>query len=114
MEQANNYKIDKNPVLRGHTKFGDIFMENTHEPVLSDDDYHKVINAIENKTHKSKSKHNAIFRGVLKCPQCNGNLHLYAGTIHPKTVNLIMSDVILVTSAIVINIPEIYLLTKVK
>ncbi|MDH8959457.1 recombinase family protein [Staphylococcus epidermidis] len=77
-------RLIKNPVLRGHTKFGDIFMENTHEPVLSDDDYHKVINAIENKTHKSKSKHNAIFRGVLKCPQCNGNLHLYAGTIRPK------------------------------
>lgn len=77
-------RIMKNPVLRGHTKHGDIFIENTHEPVISKDDYYRVIDVIENRTHRSKTKHPAIFRGVIQCPQCGSKLHLYAGTIKPK------------------------------
>ncbi|MEL1196164.1 recombinase family protein, partial [Staphylococcus epidermidis] len=77
-------RIMKNPVLRGHTKHGDIFIENTHEPVISEDDYYRVIDVIENRTHRSKTKHPAIFRGVIQCPQCGSKLHLYAGTIKPK------------------------------
>ncbi|MEN2381694.1 recombinase family protein [Staphylococcus warneri] len=77
-------RLMKNPVLRGHTKYGDMFIENTHEPVISEDDYYRVINVIENRTHRSKTKHPAIFRGVLQCPQCHSKLHLYAGTIKPK------------------------------
>ena len=77
-------RLMKNPVLRGHTKYGDMFIENTHEPVISEDDYYRVINVIENRTHRSKTKHPAIFRGVLQCPQCHSKLHLYSGTIKPK------------------------------
>jgi site-specific DNA recombinase len=29
-------RLMKNPVLRGHTKYGDMYIENTHEPVLSE------------------------------------------------------------------------------
>ncbi|QNQ45179.1 recombinase family protein [Staphylococcus warneri] len=77
-------RLMKNPVLRGHTKYGDMFIKHTHEPVLNEDDYYKIIDKIENRTHKSKTKHHAIFRGVLICPQCHSKLHLYAGTIKPK------------------------------
>lgn len=77
-------RLMKNPVLRGHTKYGDMFIENTHEPVISEDDYYRVINVIENRTHRSKTKHPTIFRGVIECPQCHSKLHLYAGTIKPK------------------------------
>lgn len=77
-------RLMKNPVLRGHTKYGKMFIENTHEPVISENDYLKVIDVIENRTHRSKVKHHAIFRGVIQCPQCNSKLHLYAGTIKPK------------------------------
>ncbi|AGZ24993.1 recombinase family protein [Staphylococcus pasteuri] len=77
-------RLMKNPVLRGHTKYGDMFVKNTHEPVLNEDDYYKIIDKIENRTYKSKTKHHAIFRGVLICPQCHNKLHLYAGTIKPK------------------------------
>ena len=87
--------------MRGHTKHGDIFIENTHEPVISEDDYYRVIDVIENRTHRSKTKHLAIFRGVIQCPQCGSKLHLYAGTIKPKMVSLTMYVVICAISAIV-------------
>ncbi|MDU3828745.1 MAG: recombinase family protein [Staphylococcus sp.] len=77
-------RLMKNPVLRGHTKYGDMYIENTHEPVLSESDYKRIIDVIENKTHRSKVKHHAIFRGVLTCPQCHNKLHLYAGNITDK------------------------------
>lgn len=71
----------RNPVLRGHTKYGDLFIENTHEPVLSEHDYSNIVEQLEKRTHKSNTKHPSIFRGVLVCPQCGNRLHLYAGTI---------------------------------
>ena len=40
--------MDKNPVMRGHTKFGDLLIENTHEPIISEDEYLKLIDIIEN------------------------------------------------------------------
>lgn len=66
----------KNPVMRGHTKFGDLLIENTHEPIISEDEYLKLIDIIEKRTYKTKSKHKAIFRGVLECPRCQSKLHL--------------------------------------
>ncbi|MCO4347468.1 recombinase family protein [Staphylococcus agnetis] len=74
-------RLMRNPVLRGHTKYGDLFIENTHEPVLSEHDYLNIIEQLETRTHKSNTKHPSIFRGVLVCPQCGNRLHLYAGTI---------------------------------
>ncbi|MEJ7459085.1 recombinase family protein, partial [Staphylococcus saprophyticus] len=40
-------RLMKNPVLRGHTKYGDMYIENTHEPVLSESDYKRIIDVIE-------------------------------------------------------------------
>lgn len=77
-------RLMRSPVLRGHTKYGDMLIENTHEPVLSEHDYNAINNAISSKTHKSKVKHHAIFRGALMCPQCNRRLHLYAGTVKDR------------------------------
>lgn len=34
--------------MRGHTKFGDLLIENTHEPIISEDEYLKLIDIIEN------------------------------------------------------------------
>ncbi len=33
--------------MRGHTKFGDLLIENTHEPIISEDEYLKLIDIIE-------------------------------------------------------------------
>ncbi|WP_420802209.1 recombinase family protein [Staphylococcus hyicus] len=74
-------RLMRNPVLRGHTKYGDLFIENTHEPVLSEHDYLNIVEQLESRTHKSNTKHPSIFRGVLVCPQCGNRLHLYAGKV---------------------------------
>ncbi|MDU0381921.1 recombinase family protein [Staphylococcus pseudintermedius] len=78
-------RLIRNPVLRGHTKHGDMFIENTHEPVILENDYLTILETLEKRTHKSNTKHHSIFRGVLVCPQCKNRLHLYAGRI--KTSN---------------------------
>jgi site-specific DNA recombinase len=42
----------KNPVLRGHTKYGDMYIENTHEPVLSESDYKRIIHFLIIQVHE--------------------------------------------------------------
>ncbi|HDK7400228.1 TPA: recombinase family protein [Staphylococcus aureus] len=66
----------RNPILRGHTKHGDLLIKNTHEPIISEDEHSKMLDIIDKRTHKSKTKHNSIFRGVIECPQCQNKLYL--------------------------------------
>lgn len=64
------------PVSRGHTHIGDVFVENTHEPVISEDDYNIYMQSISQRTHSRGIKHTAIFRGKLTCPNCGHSLTL--------------------------------------
>lgn len=64
------------PVSRGHTHIGDVYVENTHEPVISEDDYNIYMKSISQRTHSRGIKHTAIFRGKLTCPNCGYYLSL--------------------------------------
>ncbi|UUY79100.1 recombinase family protein [Staphylococcus saprophyticus] len=64
------------PVSRGHTHIGDVYVENTHEPVISEDDYNIYMKSISQRTHSRGIKHTAIFRGKLTCPNCDYYLSL--------------------------------------
>ena len=76
MEQEDSTLWMRNPILRGHTKHGDLLIKNTHEPIISEDEHSKMLDIIDKRTHKSKTKHNSIFRGVIECPQCQNKLYL--------------------------------------
>lgn len=64
------------PVSRGHTHIGDVYVEHTHEPVISEEDYNVYMQGISQRTHSRGIKHTAIFRGKLTCPNCGYYLSL--------------------------------------
>lgn len=65
------------PTAHGHTKYGKFFKENTHEPVISQEDYNMAIKMLGTRRHTYKQKHTSIFRGKIKCPNnCGSYLHL--------------------------------------
>lgn len=70
------------PTLRGHTKYGKYFKENTHEPIISEDDYNQVTKIIGTRRNTYRQTHTSIFRGKIKCPNgCGRRLHLNTNTI---------------------------------
>ena len=71
----------KNPQARGHSFYGDIFVENTHEALISEDDFKIIEDKLKERTKVGNSKHTSIFRGKLKCPNCGLNLTL---SVHHK------------------------------
>ncbi|HDA2515526.1 TPA: recombinase family protein [Staphylococcus aureus] len=72
------------PVARGHLVFGDIFVENTHEAIISEEEYKEIKQRISEKTNSTIVKHNAIFRSKLLCPNCNQKLTLNTVKHTPK------------------------------
>lgn len=72
------------PVSRGHYEFGDIFVENTHEAIISDEEYEQIKNRISDRTNSKVVKHHAVFRGKLACPNCDGKLSLNTNKHTPK------------------------------
>lgn len=64
------------PVSRGHTHIGDVYVEHTHEPVISEEDYNVYMKSLSQRTHSKGIKHTAIFRGKLTCPNCGYFLSL--------------------------------------
>lgn len=70
----------RNPVARGHTKFGDMFWKDTHEPIITEQEYKEVEDMLHKRTIVSTQKHIALFRGKLECPNCGRKLHLSAQT----------------------------------
>ncbi|MDM6699288.1 recombinase family protein, partial [Staphylococcus aureus] len=72
------------PVARGHLVFGDIFVENTHEAIISEEEYEEIKLRISEKTNSTIVKHNAIFRSKLLCPNCNQKLTLNTVKHTPK------------------------------
>lgn len=70
-----NYILTE-PVSRGHTHIGEVYVENTHEPVISEEDYKIIMKGISQRTHSRNLKHTAIFRGKMTCHTCGGRLSL--------------------------------------
>lgn len=75
----------KNPHARGHSVFKDIFLHNTHEPIISEDEYKVIIDKLKERTHHNVNKHPSIFRGKLKCHICGNHLTLMVNKKHTKT-----------------------------
>lgn len=73
-------RVLRNPVARGHTKFGDMIWKNTHEPTISEEEYQEIENMLHKRTIVSVQKHTSLFRGKLECPNCGRKLHLSAQT----------------------------------
>lgn len=68
------------PVTRGHTQIGEVFVENTHEPLLSEDDYQLILSKMKDRTRTKKREHTSIFRNKLNCHNCNRKLFLNTWT----------------------------------
>lgn len=72
------------PVSRGHYVFGDIMVENTHEPIITDEEYNQIKSRLSDRTNSVVVKHHAIFRGKLSCPNCDGYLSMNTVKHSPK------------------------------
>lgn len=64
------------PVSRGHTKIGDVLVENTHEPIMDEATYKLIMEKTKSRTRTKKRSHTTIFRNKLVCHQCGGKLTL--------------------------------------
>lgn len=62
--------ILRNPTMRGHTFHGDIKKYNTHEAIISEEDYNIIDYNISDRTNVKVHKHNAVFRGKIECKVC--------------------------------------------
>ena len=55
-----------------------IITENTHEPIISKEDFEKVQFLLDKKSINRKNKHEYLFRGLIKCKTCHSNLEVGA------------------------------------
>lgn len=58
-------------VVRGYFVFGDIFVENIYEVIISEEEYEEIKLRISEKINFIIVKYNVIFRSKLLCLNCN-------------------------------------------
>lgn len=63
-------RLFRSPVARGHSKFGEYIIENTHEPIMTESEYQSIEKRLKSSVPKRKQRYPFIFRGLLVCPQC--------------------------------------------
>lgn len=59
-------------------KENQIKIENTHEAIISKADFEEVQFLLSQKSINRKQKHEYLFRGLIKCKTCHGNLEVGA------------------------------------
>lgn len=74
-----------NPVSRGHYVFQDILVEHTHDAIITEEEYKLITERLSDKTNSKVVSHVAIFRGKIRCPQCDSKLTL--NTSKRKNIN---------------------------
>lgn len=72
--EVKNYRTGKQIV---HTKDEYIVIPNTHEPIISRENFEKVQMLVANKHRPSKTNHENEFRGLLKCANCGRTMTMY-------------------------------------
>lgn len=72
--EIKNYRTGKQII---HTKDEYIVIPNTHEPIISREDFEKVQKQVSNKHRPSKTNYENIFRGILKCANCGRSMTMY-------------------------------------
>lgn len=65
-------RILKNPALYGATRWNDTIYENTHEGLISKEEYMKLQQRLDDRSihHKRDVESTYLFQGVLSCPRC--------------------------------------------
>jgi site-specific DNA recombinase len=70
------YRLLQNPAIYGATRWNDNIYENTHEGIITKDEFNKLqqILADRGKHRRRDVMNNYLFQGVLSCPQCDNML----------------------------------------
>lgn len=71
----------KSPQARGHSVYNDEVIKDTHEALISNEDYSIIQDMLRQRTNVGTSNHTSIFRGKFKCHVCGVNLTL---SVHHK------------------------------
>lgn len=66
----------RSPLSKGHYFWGDVFIENSHEPIITDEMYNEIKERLNERVNAKTITHTSVFRGKLICPNCNGRLCL--------------------------------------
>lgn len=69
------------PQARGHSVYNNEMLKDTHEPLISDEEYSIIQNMLKQRTNIRTNTHASIFRGKFKCHICGANLTL---SVHHK------------------------------
>lgn len=69
------------PQARGHSVYNNEMLKDTHEPLISDEEYSIIQNMLKQRTNIRTNTHASIFRGKFKCHICGASLTL---SVHHK------------------------------
>jgi site-specific DNA recombinase len=66
-------RIFRNPAIYGATRWNDKVFENTHEGLISKNEFNKLQDILTDRTvhHRREVKNTYLFQGILACPQCD-------------------------------------------
>lgn len=59
---------------RGHTKYDDILIKNTHEAIITDEEYEQITHRVQGRLNLKTTRHLAVFRKRIECPVCGATL----------------------------------------
>jgi site-specific DNA recombinase len=66
-------RIFRNPAIYGATRWNDQVFENTHEGLISKDEFNKIQDILADRSihHRREVKNTYLFQGILSCPKCD-------------------------------------------
>ncbi|MCT2080618.1 recombinase family protein [Staphylococcus epidermidis] len=70
----------RSPITRGHYTWGDVFIENSHEPIITEEMYQQIKERLEERINTKIVSHVSVFRGKFICPKCGGTLTMNTAT----------------------------------
>lgn len=73
------------PQARGHSVYNKEMLKDTHEALISDEEYSVIQDMLKQRTNIGTNTHASIFRGKFKCHICGANLTLSVHHKHTKT-----------------------------
>ena len=74
----------RSPITRGHYTWGDVFIENSHEPIITEEMYQQIKERLEERINTKIVSHISVFRGKFICPKCNNTLTMNTSTRKTK------------------------------
>lgn len=74
----------RSPIARGHYFWGDVFIEDSHEPIITDEMYQEIKDRLNERVNTKVVSHISVFRGKFICPKCNNRLTMNTSTRKTK------------------------------